>query len=150
MNRSSVFIFLLILCFGFNVSSQNKEEINKAYSTAIAEYIKAVYQRDKLRFDTLFIGKHSDLPDIKLPSRIENTPVLVITLDDANKKRVYRKRMVYVNVIGTVTHEHAEFLCVTFFPKYEHQFDCTLKFTYNASKKAMVLDNLAFKNFAYK
>lgn len=141
---------ILVFTLSSRLIAQNKQDISNAYSQAIAEYIKAVYKRDNLRFDTLFVGKNKDVPDIRLSPRIENTPVLLLTQEDANKKRTYRKSLVFVNIAGAVTKENAEFIFFTFFPKYEHQFDCMINFVYKPAKKAMVLDTLTFKNYAYK
>lgn len=148
--RYPAFVVWLTLLVNSNIYSQSKQDLTNAYSKAIAEYIKAVYKRDNLRFDTLFVGKNKDVPDIKLSPRIENTPVLLLTQEDANKKRTYRKSLVFVNIAGAVTKENAEFVFFTFFPKYEHQFDCMINLIYKPDKKTLQLNTLTFKNYAYK
>ncbi len=118
MKQNLLFItllFLLSAIFGFGQidhSSTTVEE-TKAYSQAIAEYIKAVNKKDKLFFDTLFIGKHEDFPDINLPASLENTKIISLTSEEANKKLTYRN-LVYLNVIGNISKDHSNFIIVTF------------------------------------
>ncbi len=60
-----------------------KSELTKIYTQAIAEFIKAVYKKDKSHFDTLYFRKHiygqsDDIPDIELPKTIENTQIQLV------------------------------------------------------------------------
>lgn len=131
-------------------STVQKDEQTKLYSQAIAEYIKAVYKRDKSSFDTLFFGKHVDFPDIELPATIQNTKIILLTSEEADKKREYRKSLVFINMFGWITKDKSEFILVTFYPGYLHQFDCMINFKYNSAKKEFELEKLQFKNYAYK
>jgi hypothetical protein len=143
-------MFLPLFLLGQPTYSQTKAELTNAYSQAISEYIKAVYARDKSGFDTLFIGKHVDFPGIELPATIQNTKIMLLTTEEADKKRKYRKSLVFVNMIGTVTKERSEFLLVTFYPGYVHQYDCMINFKYNSKRKVLKLESVQFKNYAYK
>src|ERR1044071_8082603 len=95
------------------VAGQEREQISSAYTTAIAEYIKAAYAGKPLP-DTLFIGRHPELPDIELPATIQNTNIQLLTDAGARKKLAYRTSLVYLNVMGHTCAEHPEFLIVCF------------------------------------
>jgi hypothetical protein len=150
--RTSFILFFLLPLFVLAQPTQapSKEKLTKGFSQAIAEYIKAVYKRDGSVFDTLFFGKHSDFPNIELPASIENTRIVVLTAQEADKKRAYRKTLVYINLFGWVMKEKSEFIFVTFYPGYVHQYDCTIHFKYNPRQKKFELESLEFKNYAYK
>jgi hypothetical protein len=151
MRRILFLIFILpLFVFAQATYAPAKTDASKHYSAAIAEYIKAVYQRDKSVFDTLFFGKHKDFPDLELPSTIQNTKIVVLTTDEADKKRVYNKSLVFINMVGWLTEEKSEFIFVTFYPGYLHQYDCMINFKYNAKQRVFELTSLQFKNYAYK
>ena len=44
----------------------------------------------------------------------------------------------------------AEFILVAFFQGYRHQFDCMINLKYNSNRKEYELEDLQFKNYAYK
>jgi hypothetical protein len=145
-----IIIFIIPLSvFGQSTYSPGKSEVEKAYSKAIDEYITAVYQRDKSVFDTLFFGRHADFPDIELPAMIQNTKIILLTTEEADKKRKYRKSLVFINMIGWITKDKSEFMLVTFYPGYVHQFDCMINFKYNSKRKEFELEKLQFTNYAY-
>ena len=151
MSRLLILIFILpLFIFGQSTFSPTKAELTKGYSQAIAEYIKAVCKRDKSGFDTLFFGKHDDFPDIELPATIQNTKIMLLTTEEADKKREYHKSLVFINMFGWITKDKSEFILVTFYPGYLHQFDCLINFNYNVKTKEFELENLQFKNYAYK
>jgi hypothetical protein len=151
MIRLLILIFILpLFVSGQSTYSPTKAELTKAYSQAIAEYIKAVYKRDKSSFDTLFFGKHGDFPDIELPATIQNTKIMLVTTEEADKMRKHRKSLVFINMIGWVKKDKSEFILVTFYPGYVHQYDCMINFKYNSHRKEFGLENLEFKNYAYK
>lgn len=96
-----------------------KDELTKIYTQAIAEFIKAVYKKDKTTFDTLYFGKHvfgqpDDFPDIELPQTIEKIQIRLVTPDVGQKKQAEQKSLVYINMMGWVDNEKAEFILVTF------------------------------------
>ena len=151
MFRQFILILLLpLFASGQSTYSPTKAELTNAYSRAIAEYIQAVYKRDKTSFDTLFFGKHDDFPDIQLPAVIQNTNIKLLTTGEADKKRKYHKSLVFINMIGWIKKNKSEFMLVTFYPGYVHQFDCIINFNYNSQRHEYELENLEFKNYAYK
>ena len=128
------------------------EELRRAYSSAIAEYIEASFDADQPTPDTLFIGKHPDFPDISLPDRIQDTPVLLLTPAEADPRVEYHTSMVYLNVIGWVNKNRAEFLIVTFLVQEENgaavhrpQHNCVLELGLDAERNKYVRRELRFE-----
>jgi hypothetical protein len=146
------FTILILLFFFVNASGQAvsrlKEE--KAYAQAIKEYLDATHKRDGSVFDTLLIGKRPDFPEISLPARVGNTVIMLLTTKEVDKKRKQNKKLVFVNLIGTVTNELADFMVVTFYPGYTHQYDCIIGLKYNGTSHIFQRDYVHFKNYAYK
>ncbi len=134
-------------------NASQKDEVTKAYSQAIAEYIKAVYKKDRSSFDTLFIGKHETSPKIILPANIQNTNIVLLTTDEADKKFLYRKSSVFLNIIERVKEDKAEFIIVTFYCTipgiYIPQHDCIINFNYRSTQKEFELIELRF-DYRYK
>lgn len=150
MHKLLVLIFIIPIFAFAQTYAPTKTESTKHYSQAIAEYINAVYKRDGSVFDTLFFGKHKDFPEIELPPTIQNTNILVLTAEEVDKKRDYRRSLVFINMVAWFTEESREFIFVTFYPGYLHQYDCMIKYKYNSKKKTFELESLQFKNYAYK
>ena len=85
-----VFVILLpAVAFGQSIYKKGDDKPIKAYTQAIAEYIKAEYKNEKVVFDTLFIGKHEEFPEIELPAVIEKTKIMIVTPEEAEKKLKY-------------------------------------------------------------
>jgi len=131
-----------------DTSAAQKDEQTKIYSHAIAEYINAVYQKDKTELDTLFLGKHADFPNINLPASIANTRIMLLTTEEA-EKREYFKTSVYINLFGWVRENKAEFIFVTFYPKFQHKYDCFIDYNYNTERKEFELEKLRFENYIF-
>lgn len=128
--------------------SRAKEE--QAYAQAIEEYLRAIYKRDASVFDTLIVGRRPDFPAVSLPSRISNTTILLLTTKETDAKRKHNKKLVFVNIVGTVAEDVSEFIVVTFYPGYIHQYDCKIGLRYDSSGKTFKLDHIGFKNYAYR
>jgi len=127
-------------------------ELTKIYTQAIAEFIKAAYKKDKTTFDTLYFGKHiygqpDDFPDIELPETIEKTQIRLVAPEDGQKKQRERKSLVYVNMMGWVDIEKAEFVLVVFTYGAEHQYDYFINFSFNTSTNKFELDKIEFENY---
>ncbi|MCU0351941.1 MAG: hypothetical protein MUF43_14125 [Flavobacterium sp.] len=128
--------------------------LTKIYTQAIAEFIKAAYKRDKTSFDTLYFGKHvygqpDDFPDIELPETIEKTHIRLVIPEVGQKKQAERKSLVYVNMMGWVEKEKAEFILVVFTNGGEHQYDYFINFDYNTSSDKFELDKIEFENYLH-
>lgn len=132
--------------------AMQKAELAKIYTRAIAEFIKAANKKDKTTFDTLYFGKHvygqpDDFPDIELPQTIEKTEIRLVAPEVGQKKQTERKSLVYVNMIGWVDKEKAEFIFVVFTNGGEHQYDYFINFIARASTNELELDEIAFENY---
>ncbi len=133
----------------------SKGELAKIYSQSIAEYIKAVKKEYKISFDTLFFGKHvygqpEDFPDIELAEILENTQIRLLSPEVGLQKQKERKSLFYINLMGWVNKEKAEFIFVTFSNGCEHQFDCFIDYKFNIKSKEFELTDTRFENFLYK
>ncbi|MFN0174597.1 MAG: hypothetical protein ACKVU0_08130 [Saprospiraceae bacterium] len=128
-----------------------KAALSKIYAQAIADYIKAVYQKDKTVFDTLFFGKRAygqpdDFPDITLPETIENTTIKLINPEVGEKMQRERKSRVYMNMIGWVDKETASFTLITFSNGFEHKFDCYIDYEYSNTQNEFGLAKLRIED----
>ena len=57
--------------------------------------------------------------------------------------------MVYVNMIGWVDKENAQFVLVVFTNGIEHQYDYYINFNFNTSTNNFVLDKIEFENYLH-
>ena len=106
------------------------------YTQAIAEYIAAVYQKDNIHLDTLFLGKNPEFPDMDLPETIGGAEIRLLTMEEAaQNKSSYSKSSPFINLVGFIDSENAEFIFVTFFPEFNHQYDCYINLVYNSEQK---------------
>ena len=129
-----------------------KDALKKIYSVAIAEFIKAAFKNDKTIFDTLYFGKHAfgqpdDFPDIELPDVIEKTHIRLVTPEAGQKKQSENRSLVYVNMMGWVDVEKAEFIFVVFSNGAEHQYDYHVNFAYNAASREYEVEKIEFENY---
>lgn len=96
-----ILLFILPLyIFGQSTFVLPKDIETKGYVAAISEYIKALPKNDKNNYDTLFIGKHEDFPDIQLPKTIQTIPIVLLTNQEAEEKFKYRSSFIFINMIG--------------------------------------------------
>ena len=151
MNRLLILIFILpSSLFAKPANFPAKADLGKVYSQAIGDFIKAANAKNKASFDTLFFGKHvygqpDDFPDIQLPVTIEHTHIRLITPEAGTKLQKERKASIYINLVGWVEKENAEFIFVVFSNGFEHQYDCQMNYKYNTDKRRFELDKLHFK-----
>jgi hypothetical protein len=129
-------------------------EQENVYSGAIGEYIKAVFRRDGSKFDTLFFGKHEDFPDIKLPADVQNTKIILLTSEQADKKLGYRRSLVYINMIATISKEASSFMLVTFLVtktngqvSYRPQHNCYIEVKQKAGVKNNAPVSVRFEKY---
>lgn len=114
-----------------------RADLAKIYTQAIAEYIGVVHKKGDSRLDTLFIGKVFDFPDITLPTTVGGTEIRLLTAEEADRKKpVYSPTSPYINLMGFVENDEAEFIFVAFYPGFEHQYDTYINYRYDATKKA--------------
>ena len=151
MNRILIIIIILPLVkLGQTAKFATKDDLTKNYSLAIADFIKAANNKNKSNFDTLFFGKRvnekrDDFPDIKLPKTIENVEIIVITPEVGARKQKEKKSRVYINLMGWVNKENADFIFVVFSNGFVHQYDYFINYEYNVKRKEFELKKLEFK-----
>ncbi len=150
MLKLQIFLLLFPLLF----QAQKKESITredtvKGFSQAISAYLQALPEQDKIKLDTLFVGKNVDFPPIILPALIHKTPIQIVNSAEADKKLNYRTSLLYVNIIGDVTKNLSHFIFVTFLVvkpdkvvQYLPQHNCNLDLNYNTLKKEFSLNTL--------
>lgn len=137
-----------------DTSAMQKDELTKIYTQAIAEFIKAVYKKDKITFDTMYFGKHvygqpDDFPDIELPQSIDKTQIRLVAPEVGQKLQTERKSLVYANMMGWVDIEKAEFVFVVFTNGGEHQYDYFINFITNISTNNLELYKIEFENYLH-
>jgi hypothetical protein len=151
-----MFRFLVFISLLPNFAFGQKEK-SKIYTQAITEYIKAVNAKDKVTLDTLFIGPmdkdvDENIREIELPKEILKTKISKLTQTEGDRKAKYHKTFVFVNIVGIISKERAEFMFITFivekgpvkaawFPKHNSHFD----FNYDTKKKEFVLEKQRFE-----
>lgn len=137
MTKLLILIFILpLLVFGQPINTPTKAYLTKAYCQVITEYIKAVSKSDTLHFDTLFIGKHEEFPDIELPTSIYNKKIILMTYNKFDKEPQNNKSFVLINIIESkFTKDDADFMLVTFHKGYHPQHNCYIDLKYNLKKK---------------
>ncbi len=139
---------------GKDSSSIRKRELTKIYSLAITDFIKEANKKNNQKFDTLFFGKHvygqpDDFPDIKLPDKIENTVIRVISPGAGEKIQRERKSVVYINLIGWIEPVKAEFIFVTFSNGGQHAFDFFSDYVFNTGLKKIEHLSSRFEDYIY-
>jgi len=138
-----------------NNTTISNDEMTSIYVRSIADYIKAVNETYKIKFDTLYFGKRAfgqpdDFPDIHLPETIENTQIRLVTPEVGTQKQQQQPTSFYINLIAWVNDTNADFLFVAFSEGFKHLFDCNIKYGYDAGLKDYKMSDLQFKNFLYK
>ncbi len=135
---------------GQPASFSKKDALAKVYSQAIGDFIKAANEKNKTGFDTIFIGNRinrqsDDFPDIELPNIIKNTPIRLIHPEDGAKKQQGCRLCIYINLIGWVDSDKAEFVFVVFSNGFSHQYDYYINYLYNAKRNEFELSKVEFK-----
>jgi hypothetical protein len=130
----------------------SKDELTKIYVQAIDEFIKTVSTKNNIAFDTLYFGKRKygqpdDFPDIELPTTIGKTQIRLVNPTFGEKIQRERRNLVYVNLMGWVEKEKADFIFVVFTNGFVHQFDYYLYFSWVDSTKKFELDKIDVENY---
>jgi hypothetical protein len=136
-----------------SVSAPNDigDTLTTVYTQAISAFITVAQQKEGVRFDTLFFGKHvygqpDDFPDIELPQIIEQTQIRLIAPEAGLIKQKAQKDLVYVNMVGWVEKSQAEFIFVVFSNGAAHQYDYFISFDYKTSVNKFELVKIEFEN----
>lgn len=81
---------------------------------------------------------------------IDGVNIVLLTTEAADRKRVNHKSLVFINLFGWVEKDKAEFIFVTFFPGYQHQYDYFINFTFNNNQKVFELTEIQFEDYFHK
>lgn len=120
----------------------SKTELTSLYSRAINDFMQVMYQKDALVFDTLFLGDRKlgtkdDFPELDLPEKIGSTRIVLVSVGKAHGayKSRFKKTSPFINLMGWANRTDAEFIFITFYPEFSHQYDCYLNYIYHPVKK---------------
>ena len=148
----SKILFLILICpfltFSPSADILSKDNLIEIYSQAIGDFIKTANKKNNTSFDTLFIGKRvngksDDFPDIDLPKVIENTQIRIISPEAGQKSQNEKKSRIYINLIGWINKENAEFIFVVFSNGFMHQYDLNLNYKFKRNRYE--LEKIQFK-----
>lgn len=151
MSRLLIFILSLpLFSCGQPPEFPTKTDLTKIYSQAIKDFILEANKKNQKSFDTLYFGKRKhgqpdDFPDIDLPETIENTHIRLISPEVGEIKQKERKSRIYINMIGWVDKEKAEFRFFVFSNGFDQQYNYTIKYKYNTKLKDFELEKIQFK-----
>lgn len=129
----------------------NQTLLSTLYAKAIEDYIAAVSEKDHIKFDTLFFiqrnnGLPDDFPIIQLPSSIRQVKVNVLSQEEADLHKLhYSKTSPCINLIGNVEKSKSEFVFITFYPEFKHQYDCYINYNYNSTKNNYELESVSIE-----
>ena len=108
----------------------------KIYCQAISDFLTNIKASTSSRFDTLYIGKRKfgqedDFPEIDLPVRINGTKIVLLEVEEANTtyRSKYTEHSPYINLLGWINKEAAEFMFVCFYPEFSHQMDVRIQYS---------------------
>lgn len=121
------------------VAQEENTHLAKIYSQAISDYITEVSKQELLLLDTLYFGKRNngqpdDFPDIVLPETISNIKIRLVEPELGKTLQEEKKSRVYINLVGWVEEDNAEFIFVTFSNGFEHKFDYHIYYKYNSAR----------------
>lgn len=118
----------------------NSDQLAGVCSLAIADYIDMVYQKDKTRFDTLFLGQQFDFVRLEPPDTIRGVQIRLLKAEEIERKKsVYSPTSPFINFIGFWEQSTVDFVFVAFYPGFAHQFDAYLGYTYRPETKQFEL-----------
>jgi hypothetical protein len=130
----------------------NKAVLTSIFIKAIKDFIDVIRKKDKTSFDTLFFGNRKfgqpdDFPDIKFPENINGANIILLSIPKAHSdiKKLYKKNSPMINLMGWVDKVKAEFVFVTFFPEFNHQYDCYINYVFNSTKKEYEIEKLTIE-----
>lgn len=124
--------------------------ITNAYCAVIAEYIKEANKNSTVAFDTLFVGKHEEFPDIKLPNTIADKKIVLYTQVKGDKEPYHRSSYKFVNILETkFLKDKVGFMLITFHQDYHPQHNCHIDLKYNEEKKEFELEKKIRYEYLY-
>ena len=105
----------------------------KRYTRALTDYIAVVDTMWKIRLDSIFLGDRKfgtedDFPNIVLPPKIKSASIQLLSVGEGHRKKdfAYTVNSPFVNLMAWKNKDEMEFDFVSFYPGFDHQFDCFL------------------------
>lgn len=127
-------------------------QLTDIYIKAISQFIEAIKQKDDITFDTLFIGDRKlgspdDFPNITLPQKIKNVSIVMLSIPEAHgpKMKFFKKNSPILNLMGWVDKQKAEFAFITFYPNFDHKYECYINYNFNVTKNEYELTKLSIE-----
>jgi hypothetical protein len=145
---TAVFCLLTIPFFAQKNKVPTASQLQIYYKQAISDYLKDCRQNYKLTIDTLYFGKHDQFPNIKLPEKIAETPIKMITPDAGAVLLKKKKNIHYINLISWGTEEAYEFKLIAFSFGAVHVLDWYAVYDFSQHKKAKKISS-RFENFRF-
>lgn len=123
-------------------------QLESLFVSAIAEYINVMKQKEGIIVNTLFFGKNADFPDVQLPDTINHVRIMVLSENIADAMKLsYSRTSPYVNAVGWINQDTAEFIFVTFYPEFKHQFDYHVYFRRNEKENGFILNEVQLEDY---
>ncbi len=158
MIKSTILFFLLVMSVSCTTQVDKQKlipekEQEKYYTQALNDYIIEIKKQKLVLSDTLFIadrknGQADDFPEISLPKELNGFKLVLIDLDKAKVLQEENRTNIYINLVGWIEKNKAEFIFVTFSNGFEHQFDIKLNYTIDTVHHSMKLINLSTEKFS--
>lgn len=150
----TIFLSIASTCLYITQTPTNelvKQSTKNIYTIAIEDFVNQIKEYNNSTFDTLFFGKHLDFPDANLPTNVNNTKIILLLNEDIEKfKPHYSKRNPYINLISYIHNQKFEFIFNTFYPGFDHQYDCYLTYNIDSTGHNFKLVNSRLQVFKAK
>ncbi|MDI9339696.1 MAG: hypothetical protein QM534_03915 [Sediminibacterium sp.] len=138
----------LLTAVSDSMSSPQSQQLESLFVSAITEYINVMKQKEGIVINTLFLGKNADFPDVQLPDTINHVGMMVLPEDRADAMKLsYSRTSPYVNAVGWINQDTAEFIFVTFYPEFKHQFDYHVYFRRNEKENGFILNEVQLEDY---
>lgn len=121
--------------------------LESAYTQAINDYLLLAPQAYDLNYDTVYFGEHrygtaDDFPDIQLPATINRSVIKLVSNEAATTHQTNFPNTVFVNLMGYVEQEHAQFIFITFYKGFAHYYDHTLEYEIKDGRMVLLGHNI--------
>ena len=134
-----------------NLNIDFAKKQSKTYTMAIQDFMKVLYEKDKSTFDTIYFSSNEYFPVTDFPTIVDSTKIILLPSEEIDKHKVnFKKSTPFINLIFFVENNSAEFIFITFFPEFNHKYDCYLNYNYLADKNEFQLDKSRLEVFVPK
>ena len=116
-----------------HVDESDSAVLVQRYIRAVTDYIAVVDTMWKTRLDSIFLGDRKfgtedNFPNIVLPPKIKSASIQLLSVGEGHRKKdfAYTVNSPFVNLMAWKNKDEMEFDFVSFYPGFDHQFDCFL------------------------